>query len=377
MKLLVIVSTLDLSKPFGATPWLWQLFKAFYEQGHQLLIIPYHGKKIETMWWQVYNNPNYLKGLILEYLLRIPKSKNTKNSSFFTTIAKLIALPKLIGLVTNILSAHRNIDATLLIGLPLNQIDGLAKAIKKIINMPVVVYDLDVPTSLPSHGGFTFNYYPGSNLQEYDLFIIPSEESVQELKQLGANCVEVVHFGVDPSLYLPISVQKDIDVFFFGNGGSARRNNLQMMIATPSRSLPLNFVVSGRKLDVDLGKASIIPPLTFSEWRLFSSRSKINLNVVRELHARIKSTSTSRPFELSAMGCCVISAPYDGLERWFEIGKEMLIANSSTECIDLYKNLVDDEETRNRMGLRARERIKRDHTSQHRAIQIIESIKKV
>jgi spore maturation protein CgeB len=61
----------------------------------------------------------------------------------------------------------------------------------------------------------------------------------------------------------------------------------------------------------------------------------VNLNVVRDEHANIFATSTSRPFELAAMRCCAVSAPYKGIEKWFEVGKEILVANSAKECLEM------------------------------------------
>jgi hypothetical protein len=169
-------------------------------------------------------------------------------------------------------------------------------------------------------------------------------------------------------------VEQDNDIFFFGNGGAARRKNLEMMITEPSRSAKFKFLVSGRDMDLDLGKALVIPPMTFTSWRNYCCRSRINLNVVRELHALVKATSTSRPFELAAMGCCIVSSPYDGLEKWFEIGKEILVAKSASECKDLYAALLEDTEVRRRFGTRARDRLKKEHTSVHRAMQIAQLV---
>jgi spore maturation protein CgeB len=169
---------------------------------------------------------------------------------------------------------------------------------------------------------------------------------------------------------MPVTVKKDIDFFFFGNGGASRTTNLKMMITEPSRILDHKFVVSGRDINVNLGKSQLLPPLSFIGFRNLCCRSKVNLNVVRDLHAKVYGTSTSRPFELAALQCCVVSAPYKGLEKWFELGKEVLIANTSKECIEIYQSLIDDDEKRTNMGIAARKRIMKDHTSRHRARQI-------
>ena len=57
MKLLCIVSSLDLTQPFSATPAWWQLLKGLYEQGVEVLATTYQGPAIETLWWRALPNP--------------------------------------------------------------------------------------------------------------------------------------------------------------------------------------------------------------------------------------------------------------------------------------------------------------------------------
>ncbi len=372
MKILVLVSTLDLSKPYAATPWLWQLFKAFSEEGIDLLIIPYSGRTISSLWWRAFENPNYLKGELLGKFLKGKSNiKDKKNCSLIPSLARIIAKPKIEQLISKILQQEKNVDAMLMIGLPLNQFNGLATKIKQSHNIPVICYDLDIPSFAS-----TFNYFKGANLTEYDSFIIPSEGSITQLKELGVQNIDVVHFGIDPDVYTPIALDKDIDILFFGNGAEFRANYLEMMITEPSKQLKCQFVASGRGLDLDLGQAKLIPPFSFTQWRRYCCRSKINLNVVRETHSKVYASSTSRPFELAAMKCCIVSAPYTGLEKWFDTKKEILIANSAKECIEIYQMLLDNEELRTKMGLLAYERVKKEHTARHRVKQIIGIIQK-
>ena len=150
-----------------------------------------------------------------------------------------------------------------------------------------------------------------------------------------------------------------------------------MMISEPSKTLPYNFVIGGRDYNFDLGKADkMMSEITYPKWKELSCRSKINLNVVHNLHAETYATSTVRPFELASMGCCVVSSPYSGLENWFDLKKEMLMATTSKECIEIYENLMEDEELRLRIGTAAKLRVQKEHTVQHRAKQILEIIKK-
>jgi len=379
-KLLVICSTLNLDYPYGATPAIWQLLKGFFEVGCDTIVIPYRGKSVRTPWWRCYPNPTEREGEL--YANSGMHTKNPEglrksiNDKLVPKLANIILTSKWKKLFSEILKKEKEIDAVLLIGVPLNHFNSLAKYVKSDFSCPLIYYDLDVPTSLPKHGGFSFNYYLNAEVAEYDAIIVPSEGVFDELAQLNANKVFSVHFGVDPDLYLPLNVEQDIDVFFFATSDSDRENEVSMMISDPSMKMDARFLVSGIKYATDLRKAEKIPMLPFSLWRYYACRSKINLNITRERHASTY-TSTSRPFELAAMGCCIVSSPYKGLDKWFRIGAEIFVANSSNEAIELYNWLIDDEDLRRNVGLKARKRVLSEHTSRQRAKDLLEIINKL
>lgn len=378
MKILIICPTLDFSKPYSATPFLQQLFKGLYEEGNELHIIPYSGKSIKSKWWHAYENPNYLKGEFVGKILNISRhSAGKKNLPSIPFFARKFAIPNLKKLVKKIFSKEKDIEAIINIALPLNQLTGFVTDIKKAYNIPILYYDVDLPTSLPEHGGFTFNYYVSANLKEYDSFIITSEGSASKIKELGANSVDFLHIGVDPEEYSPLQIKKDIDFFFFGHGGTSRKNYVKMMITEPSKQLNYKFVVGGRDYKMDIGNAKYFSSeITFPKWKEYACRSKVNLNVVHELHAKTFATSTARIFELAAMGCCIVSSPYSGLEKWFDTKKEIFEVNSTNECIEVYQTLMTNPELRKKMGFAAQQRVKKEHTSRQRARQMIEILKK-
>lgn len=377
LKILIICPTLDMEKPFSATPFLRQLFKALHKIGNEVILIPYSGKPIQSEWWKCYPNPNFGKAELLEKFLQKTKSFESNSNKLIPLLARTFAKPKLEKLLKKIISEEKDIAVIIFVAIPLNQINGLPKNLKKQFQIPVLFYDVDLPTSLPEHGGFTFNYYPGSDLSEYDSLLVTSEGSIDRLKELGAENVETVHIGIDPGEYNSVDLEKNIDFFFYGHNGQSRKNFINMMISEPSKILKYNFVLGGRNYEMDLGNANFLTSkVTFPTWIEYSCRSKVNLNVVHELHAKTFATSTARPFELSALGCCIVSSPYDGLEKWFDTKKEILIVNSVDECIETYNFLMDNAEIRLKMGQAAQNRVLKEHTSSHRAKQLIEIIKK-
>src|SRR5690606_38416443 len=48
--------------PFSATPAWWQLLKALYEVGVEVVATPYQGPAIESLWWRAEPNPAKLYG---------------------------------------------------------------------------------------------------------------------------------------------------------------------------------------------------------------------------------------------------------------------------------------------------------------------------
>lgn len=378
MKIIILCATLDLQKPYSATPFLLQWFKAFHEEGHQLFIIPYSGKSVESNYWKSYPNPNYTKGEFLEKIIKLTGHKpGKKNLPFISNLAQIFAKPALDKQIRKILDQEKNISVIINMGLPLNQLKGLAKDLKRDYDIPIFFFDDDLPTSLPEHGGFTFNFYQGADLSEYDSFIITSEGSKSRLLEMGANSVEFVHIGIDPNEYKPIEIKKDIDIFFFGHGGESRKKYVDMMITNPSKNLPYNFQIGGRDYTMNLGNAKYFSSrISFDAWKQYSCRSKINLNVVHQLHADTFATSTARPFELAAMKCCIVSSPYNGIEKWFEPKKEVFVVNDSQEAIETYQMLMDDEDLRLKFGKAAYDRVISEHTAKHRIAKIIEIIKK-
>jgi len=176
-------------------------------------------------------------------------------------------------------------------------------------------------------------------------------------------------------VFSPLDVaEQDIDVFFYGHGREYRDQWVHDMITRPSNALPdAQFAARGTKLG-DLGRARLLPYLSFSKLREYASRSKINLCITRQAHASVYGSSSARPFELAAMGCCIVCNPYLGIEEWFEPGRELFVVQSGEEAIDRYRYLLSHDAERLAVGRAARERVLKQHTVRHRARQLVEIV---
>ena len=75
-----------------------------------------------------------------------------------------------------------------------------------------------------------------------------------------------------------------------------------------------------------------------------------------------------RLFEAAACGTPVISDYWEGLEEFFEPGREILIAKDADDVAAILHDVPDDE--RAAIGSRARSRVMARHTAVHRAEEL-------
>jgi hypothetical protein len=388
MKLLFVVSSLDLTQPFSATPAWWQLLKALYEVGVEVVATPYQGPAIESLWWRAEPNPAKLQGdafkLARDNVKKVlgdkPQaqagdvSEESLSDKLVRRTAQTLIAPVWERHLDRMLKAQPDIDAVIFLTVPLNQLVGVAEALRRKHDKPVFYYDGDVPASLPNMKGFAtgFRIYQGANLAEYTAFISNSAGATGALKELGARAVHPLFYGVDTDVFSPLEVgRQDIDLMFYGHGREYRSEWVDSMITAPSEVMTeARFAVRGTKLG-HLGRAEQLPYLSFSKLREYSCRSKINLCITRLAHASVYASSSSRPFELAAMNACIVANPYLGIEEWFEPGKELFIVHSKEEAIDRYRHLLRHDTERLAAGRAARERVLKEHTFRHRARQLV------
>jgi len=265
----------------------------------------------------------------------------------------------------------------LFLTIPLNHVAGVPAYLIARHGKPVFFYDGDLPASLPQFRGFStgFRIYQGADPGEYTAVLGSSVGALEHLTALGARHVHPLHYAADPDIWSPLDVAQDIDVFFYGHGAEYREDWIRAMIAGPSRALPgRRFAVRGTALG-DLGHAERLPYLSFSKLREYACRSRINLLITRQAHASVYASSNARPFELAALGACMVSSPYSGLETWFEPEREVIILASPEEATERIAWLLDHESERAAIGAAARARFLQEHTYRHRAGALVAIIR--
>ena len=387
-KLLCVASAVDLDFRYGCTPAWWQLWKGLHDEGAELVVAPYRGRPIETPWWRSAPNPTYHEAesyaRIRDLAARLKGDRLLRRaeSSPADSVADRITRETIWKVVTPRWRRHlerlverERPDAVVVFTVPMAHFRGIPGALREAFGIPVVYYDGDVPMSLPEFGGMDtgFNYYHGADPGEYDLVLSNSEGGLESLLELGARRAEAVFWGADPEFFAPQPVEKQADVFFYGYGDKFRREWMAALVGEPSRSLPdVDFALGGRDFLGDTGLARHLGDIPFPAFPRAISAARINLCITRRSHATVYASSSCRPFELAAAGAAIVANPYQGLERWFEPGSELIVVSDAAEALGAYRDLLDDPGQAEEMGRRARERVLDEHTYRHRARRVLD-----
>jgi glycosyltransferase involved in cell wall biosynthesis len=389
-KILAVASAIDLDFRYGCTPAWWQLWKGLYEEGVDLVVTPYRGRPVESPWWRTAPNPTFVEGESFarardvvarlkgdRYLRRAEDDPEDSLGDRMTReVVWRWVTPRWRRHLETLVERERP-DAVIVFTVPMSHLRGVPTALRERFGVPVVFYDGDAPMSLPEFGGMDtgFNWYHDADPSEYDALISNSEGAAERLLDLGARRVETVFWAADPDFFAPASVDKEVDVFFYGYGDKFRREWVQAMIGEPSRRLPaVDFALGGRDFRGDIGAAHVLGDVPFNAFSRAISQARINLCITRRSHATVYASSSCRPFELASSGAAIVSNPYEGIERWFEPGSELIVVEDADEAIAAYQQLLADPSRAEELGRRARERVLDEHTYRHRARQVLAAL---
>jgi spore maturation protein CgeB len=342
---------------------------------------------VESPWWRTAPNPCYREGeafakardtvarLKGDRLIRRAERDPGDTDRWVREVIWHWVTPRWQRHLERLLERERDVDAVVVFTVPMSHLRGIPERLRERFGVPVVFYDGDVPMSLPEFGGMDtgFNYYFGADPSEYDLVVSNSEGGLERLRELGARRAEAVFWGADPELFRPLPVDKQTDVFFYGFGDKFRQEWTEVMIGEPSRRLPqVDFSLGGEDFRGDIGRARLAGQVPINVFARAISAARINLNVTRRAHATVYASSTSRPFELAMSGATIVSNPHEGIERWFEPGRELLVVGSADEATAAYQALLDDPGRAEELGRAARERALDEHTYLHRARRLLD-----
>jgi spore maturation protein CgeB len=240
-----------------------------------------------------------------------------------------------------------------------------------------VFYDLDTPITLERlKQEQNVDYIPPYGLEPFDLVLSYTGGRALEGLQtgLGARRVAPLYGSVDLDLHKPVepSPQYSADLSYLGTYAQDRQEALERLFLEPARRTPgKKFVIGGALYPEDFPWSENVwfvchvpPPLHPA----FYCSSNLTLSVTRSAMAEMGYCPSGRLFEAAACETPVVSDRWEGLEEFFEPGREILIAAQAGDVVDALALPTDELR---RIGSAARERVLDEHTSEHRSRELI------
>lgn len=260
--------------------------------------------------------------------------------------------------------------------------DGVAASELLFAEKPArtIFYDMDTPVTLNRlERGESVPYLPPQGLRDFDLTLsYTGGEALERLRRrLQARRAATLYGWVNPQEYFRVEVASNFasDLSYLGTYSDDRQKALEELLMIPAAELlERNFVIGGamypnpEQWPKNVRHFAHVGP---RDHRAFYSSSPLTLNITRASMAGMGYCPSGRLFEAAACGTAVLSDWWTGLDTFFEPGKEILIAESSSSAIEAIKR---EKGLLRAMGDRAKERTLDCHTADIRARRLIELI---
>jgi spore maturation protein CgeB len=188
-------------------------------------------------------------------------------------------------------------------------------------------------------------------------------------QRYGSPRARPLYCGVDPGEHMPVDAAPKWALGYLGTYSPDRQSTLERLLMEPARQLPeLKFVVAGPQYPANISwpenveRIEHLPPGQHAE---FFSAQRFTLNVTRQDMTAAGYSPSVRLFEAAACGAPIISDQWNGLDSFFTPGKEILVAASSGEVVEILQALPESE--RQKIAAAARSHVLESHTAEMRA----------
>lgn len=246
---------------------------------------------------------------------------------------------------------------------------------------PVCFYDIDTPVTLAAVGRGECAYLSAALIPRYDLYLSFTGGKILERleKVFGSPRARALYCSVDPAAYHPEPVPRRWDLGYLGTYSADRQPTLdRLLLQVAARERARSFVIAGSqypeglKAGENVERISHLPP---REHRRFYNEQRFTLNVTRADMIAAGYSPSVRLFEAAACGTPIISDRWEGLDSFFEIGREILVADDTADMIRLLREFPEDRARE--MGAAARAKVLALHTAGHRARELEQYLEEV
>jgi len=235
-------------------------------------------------------------------------------------------------------------------------------------------YDIDTPVTMAKLAAGEREYITPELIPRFDMYLSftggPTLRFIES--RYGSPMARGLYCSVDTDLYRPASAPCRWDLGYLGTYSNDRQPVLDNLMLEPARQWPEGrFAVVGPMYPDRVEWPKNVEReihLSPREHPAFYAAQRFTLNVTRAAMKQAGHSPSVRLFEAGACAAPVISDWWEGLDRIFEIGREVLVSSGPEQTLRYLRDTPDDR--RLAMGHAARARVLAEHTPEQRAIQL-------
>jgi spore maturation protein CgeB len=236
-------------------------------------------------------------------------------------------------------------------------------------------YDIDTPITVSKLRQGDLEYLHRDQIPGFDVyFSFTGGPMLRELKsQFGAKRAVPLYCSFDPNRYhwrQPDS-RYQCDLSYMGTYAPDRQTKLEELFCRPAWELARkDFLLAGPQYPAKIAWPRNVRRIVHLEPEFhpyFYSSSLFTLNLTRNEMVQAGFSPSVRIFEAAGCGSTIISDIWPGLETFFELGEQILVAESSADVIS-YLNAMTEDDVK-KIGRRAQELVLAEHSAEKRAVE--------
>lgn len=235
----------------------------------------------------------------------------------------------------------------------------------------VAFWDVDAPATLDR-----IEQNPADpflrQIPKYDVVLTygGGDPVVQAYRRAGARECIPIYNALDPATHHPVAPDTSFaaDLSFLGNRLPDRESRVEEFFFKAAESAASHqFLLGGngwqgRRLPANVRNLGHVGT---NDHNAFNCSARAVLNISRESMARYGFSPATRVFEAAGAGACLITDDWEGIDCFFEPGREILVAQNGEEVAG-FVNSLQPQRAR-AIGQAALRRVLAEHTYTHRA----------
>jgi spore maturation protein CgeB len=237
-----------------------------------------------------------------------------------------------------------------------------------------IYWDVDAPATLEA-----ISNDPGHHLRQaiprYDMVFTygGGEPVVAGYLSLGAHQCVPIYNALDPETHFRVAGDPKFscDLGFLGNRLPDREARVDAFLLHAARLLPDRlFVLGGAGWDDKVVPANVrcVGHVGTADHNAFFASGLMTLNINRDSMARNGFSPPTRVFEALGAAACLITDQWDGIGRFLEPDREVLVASGGDEVAHIVQALTPARARK--IAEAGRRRILAHHTYAKRALQV-------